>query len=107
MNEILKKHLFCIYSIWMGFGFFAPLHAIDHIVNLLCYRWTINLALKTIGKMLYASNPMGSEDFSEADPKAMCAYLCFFFMSSFKVRQSKAVIRRLVSRLLEISCKNV
>ncbi|CAK8680159.1 unnamed protein product [Clavelina lepadiformis] len=58
-------------------------------------RWTINLALRTVEKMLHASNPMGSEDLSEADPKSICAYMCFFFMCSFKLKQSKAVIQRL------------
>lgn len=58
-------------------------------------RWTINLALDTIGKMLRASNPLGSEDISEADPKALSAFLCFFFMCSYKYYQSKAVISRL------------
>lgn len=58
-------------------------------------RWTINLALKTIGEMLRASNPMGAEDVSEADPKSLCSFLCFFFMCSFKLKQSKAVIQRL------------
>nr|XP_026689433.1 uncharacterized protein LOC100182602 isoform X2 [Ciona intestinalis] len=58
-------------------------------------RWTINLAMRTISKMLHASNPMGSEDLSEADPKSICSYMCFFFMSSYKLRQSMAVLRRL------------
>jgi len=60
-------------------------------------RWTINLALETAGKMLYASNPMASADLSEADPKSVCAYMCFLFMSCYKLKQSKAVLNRLVS----------
>nr|CAB3262745.1 uncharacterized protein LOC100182602 [Phallusia mammillata] len=65
-------------------------------------RWTINLALETAGKMLYASNPMGSGDLSEADPKSICSYLCFFFMSCYKLKQSKAVINRLKELILLI-----
>ncbi|XP_078685031.1 uncharacterized protein LOC144918296 [Branchiostoma floridae x Branchiostoma belcheri] len=57
-------------------------------------RWTLNLALQTIGAMTYCSVPMTSQDLVEADPKALSAFMCFFFMSCFKFRQSRAVKAR-------------
>nr|XP_006813042.1 PREDICTED: ankyrin-3-like [Saccoglossus kowalevskii] len=58
-------------------------------------RWTINLALKVFEKMIRLETLVDSEDLVQADPMAMSAYLCVYFMCGFKLRQARSVINRL------------
>lgn len=58
-------------------------------------RWTINLALQTANEMFKSSNPFDSQDLVEGDVMSVCAYFAFFFMSGYKFRQSKAMLKRL------------
>ncbi|XP_078251107.1 uncharacterized protein LOC144590125 [Rhinoraja longicauda] len=63
------------------------------IVEILPYdRWTTNLALKTMEAIICISTSFTSQDLLEADPKALCAYLCVIFMCGYKFRQSIAVV---------------
>ncbi|XP_032894096.1 uncharacterized protein LOC116984113 [Amblyraja radiata] len=64
------------------------------IVEVLPYdRWTTNLALKTMEAIICISTSLTSQDLLEADPKALCAYLCVIFMCGYKFRQSIAVVK--------------
>ncbi|KAL9965899.1 hypothetical protein ACROYT_G029757 [Oculina patagonica] len=58
-------------------------------------RWTINLALTTANQMFKSSNPFDSQDLVEGDIMSVCCYFGFFFMSGYKYRQSRAVLKRL------------
>lgn len=58
-------------------------------------RWTINLALTTANQMFKSSNPFDSQDLVEGDIMSVCCYFAFFFMSGYKFRQSRAVLKRL------------
>lgn len=58
-------------------------------------RWTINLALTTANQMFKSSNPFDSQDLVEGDVMSVCCYFAFLFMSGYKYRQSRAVLKRL------------
>uniref|UniRef100_H3B944 Uncharacterized protein n=1 Tax=Latimeria chalumnae TaxID=7897 RepID=H3B944_LATCH len=55
-------------------------------------RWTTNLALKTVGEVLYVPTSFTSEDLCQADPQAICAYMCFICMAGYKFKQCGAVV---------------
>merc|ERR1719457_147405 len=69
-------------------------------------RWSIELVLLTIKKMLSLPNNMHVEDFCEGDKRSICAYFTAVFMLFFKFQQSKAALNRLKEVILLIQDLN-
>ncbi|XP_065918751.1 uncharacterized protein [Dysidea avara] len=58
-------------------------------------RWSINLALKVATKMFKINCLVDSEDLSQGDSSAISAFLTWFFLCGFQLRQAMAVVRRM------------
>lgn len=57
----------------------------------------MNLVLRQMEKLLFASSTFSLEDVVEGDIMAICSYFAAFFMQTYKFLQSQAVVTRLVS----------
>ncbi|XP_043564823.1 uncharacterized protein LOC122559439 [Chiloscyllium plagiosum] len=89
LSDLIDSHVWCylVNSFMPG----------TFIVEMLpCDRWITNLALKTMEELICTSTSFTSQDLLEVDSKALCAYMCFIFMSGYKFKQSKAVTNCIV-----------
>ncbi|KAK6482400.1 hypothetical protein HHUSO_G15403 [Huso huso] len=66
-------------------------------------RWSANLALKTMEKLLYASSSFTSDDLYQGDSTAVCAYMCSIFMAGYKYKQCRAVAQSVKKLQIQIA----
>ncbi|KAM3924789.1 uncharacterized protein RB166_008143 [Leptodactylus fuscus] len=55
-------------------------------------RWFVNVALKTLEKLLFITSPFSCDDLLQGDLQAVCAYVCFICMAGLKYKQSRSVV---------------
>ncbi|XP_040268960.1 ankyrin-3-like [Bufo bufo] len=55
-------------------------------------RWAVNVALKTLEKLLFITSSFSCDDLTKGDLQAVCAYVCFICMAGFKYKQSRSVV---------------
>lgn len=63
-------------------------------------RWTINLALQTANEFFKSSSPFDATDLVQGDIMSVCSYFAFFFMCGYKMKQSRAMLKRMDELML-------
>ncbi|XP_069811796.1 uncharacterized protein [Dendropsophus ebraccatus] len=55
-------------------------------------RWAVNVALKTLERLLFITSSFSCDDLLQGNLQAVCAYVCFICMAGFKYKQSRSVV---------------